>query len=123
MAVEQQGGAEGLQAAQRLLLQEKAQKEPGKAAFGAIGEIGAIGTTAAIETEGYRVVTCLLQLRDPAPNWSQPYDTEALTAIVEQLATLSPAQLQELQVYVVPAVGAGLSSDELLVRYPDLVAL
>lgn len=120
VAVEQQGGAEGLQAAQRLLLQEKAQKEPGKAAFGAIG---AIGTTAAIETEGYRVVTCLLQLRDPAPNWSQPYDTEALTAIVEQLATLSPAQLQELQVYVVPAVGAGLSSDELLVRYPDLVAL
>lgn len=125
VTVEQRSGAEGLQAAQRLLLQEKAQGERGTAASGAIGTIGATKAieTEAIETEGYQVVTCLLQLQDPALNWSQPYEAEALTAIVEQLATLSPAQLQTLQVYVVPALGAGLSSDQLLVRYPDLVAL
>lgn len=72
---------------------------------------------------GYWVVTCVLSLQDIALDWSQPYEPEALATILEQLATLPPAQLPSLHAFVVPAAPrSGLSADELLVRYPDLVA-
>ncbi|MEB3274345.1 MAG: hypothetical protein ACO4CG_07845 [Prochlorothrix sp.] len=79
----------------------------------------------------YWVVTCVFCIQGQVWNWSQPYEAETLTMILEQMATLSPPHLQDLYGFVVPAGAAdltgggavGLTAEQLLVRYPDLVAL